>query len=105
MDTVLLKSFFKQDIVNLQTFGLWGTSLLSNPNRRVITYTLLCGYSPFRSENRDELIEETIRARVVFHERYWKDISQSAKDFILALLQADPAKRPTAKVISVGRQS
>jgi calcium/calmodulin-dependent protein kinase I len=41
----------------------------------VITYTLLCGYSPFRSEDRDELIEETVRARVVFHERYWKDIS------------------------------
>jgi calcium/calmodulin-dependent protein kinase I len=31
----------------------------------VITYTLLCGYSPFRSEDRDELIEETVRARVV----------------------------------------
>jgi len=63
----------------------------------VITYTLLCGYSPFRSEDRDELIEETVRARVVFHERYWKDISEEAKSFILSLLQADPAKRPTAK--------
>jgi hypothetical protein len=42
----------------------------------IITYTLLCGYSPFRSEERDELIEETIRAKIIFHERYWKDISE-----------------------------
>jgi len=63
----------------------------------VITYTLLCGYSPFRSEDRDELIEETVRARVIFHDRYWKDISKEAKDFIKSLLQADPTYRPTAK--------
>jgi calcium/calmodulin-dependent protein kinase I len=44
--------------------------------QRIITYTLLCGYSPFRSEDRDELIEETIRAKIVFHERYWRDISE-----------------------------
>jgi len=62
----------------------------------VITYTLLCGYSPFRSEDRDGLIEETVRARVVFHERYWKDISQDAKNFIKSLLQSDPTYRPTA---------
>jgi len=63
----------------------------------VITYTLLCGYSPFRSEDRDELIEETVRARVVFHERYWRDISKDAQEFILSLLQADPTYRPTAR--------
>lgn len=31
----------------------------------VITYALLCGYSDFRGQDRDELIEETIRGRVV----------------------------------------
>jgi hypothetical protein len=36
-----------------------------NADGSVITYTLLCGYSPFRAEDRDELIEETVRARVV----------------------------------------
>lgn len=59
----------------------------------VITYTLLCGYSPFRSENLQDLIDECSNATVVFHERYWKDVSQDAKDFILCLLRADPEER------------
>jgi calcium/calmodulin-dependent protein kinase I len=62
----------------------------------VITYTLLCGYSPFRSESLPDLIEETKHGRVVFHDRYWKDVSQEAKSFILSLLQPDPAKRSTS---------
>lgn len=59
----------------------------------VITYTLLCGYSPFRSENLPDLIEECTSARVVFHERYWKDVSEDAKDFIIGLLQPNPDDR------------
>ena len=62
----------------------------------VITYTLLCGYSPFRAEDRDELIAETIRADIIFHERYWQDVSEEAKQFILSLLTPSPEKRPTA---------
>jgi len=59
----------------------------------VITYTLLCGYSPFRSENLQDLIDECSSAQVVFHERYWKDVSDDAKDFILKLLQPKPEDR------------
>ncbi|ROW14737.1 hypothetical protein VPNG_03805 [Cytospora leucostoma] len=59
----------------------------------VITYTLLCGYSPFRSENLQDLIDECSNAQVVFHERYWKDVSDDAKDFILHLLQPNPDDR------------
>ncbi|THX39106.1 Ca2+/calmodulin-dependent protein kinase [Aureobasidium pullulans] len=62
----------------------------------VITYTLLCGYSPFRSENLTDLIEETKHGRVVFHERYWKDVSKEAKDFIMTLLVPKPEKRATS---------
>lgn len=62
----------------------------------VITYTLLCGYSPFRSENLQDLIEECSNARVIFHERYWKDVSDDAKDFIGHLLQPDPEDRSTS---------
>lgn len=63
----------------------------------VITYTILCGYSPFRAEDRDELIAETCRADVVFHDRYWNTVSQDAKVFILKLLNPKPDKRMTAK--------
>ncbi|KAJ5083977.1 Calcium/calmodulin-dependent/calcium-dependent protein kinase [Penicillium alfredii] len=63
----------------------------------VITYTLLCGYSPFRSENLTDLIEECRAGRIIFHERYWRDVSQDAKDFILTLLQPDPSQRVTSE--------
>ncbi|KAF2025213.1 Ca/Cm-dependent protein kinase A [Setomelanomma holmii] len=62
----------------------------------VITYTLLCGYSPFRSENLADLIEECKNGRVIFHERYWKEVSKEAKEFITLLLQPDPNKRPSS---------
>ncbi|GAB7341618.1 hypothetical protein MBLNU457_7818t1 [Dothideomycetes sp. NU457] len=62
----------------------------------VITYTLLCGYSPFRSENLADLIDETRHGRVIFHERYWKDVSKEAKDFIMTLLQPNPDDRATS---------
>ncbi|KAH7408351.1 Ca/Cm-dependent protein kinase A [Phaeosphaeria sp. MPI-PUGE-AT-0046c] len=62
----------------------------------VITYTLLCGYSPFRSENLADLIEECKNGRVIFHERYWKEVSKEAKEFITLLLTPDPNKRPSS---------
>lgn len=62
----------------------------------VITYTLLCGYSPFRSENIADLVEECRSGRIIFHERYWKDVSKDAKEFILTLLQPDPKKRASS---------
>lgn len=63
----------------------------------VITYTLLCGYSPFRSETLADLVDECRSGRIIFHERYWKDVSNDAKDFIRMLLQPDPKKRATSQ--------
>ncbi|KAK3906667.1 kinase-like domain-containing protein [Staphylotrichum tortipilum] len=63
----------------------------------VITYTLLCGYPPFRSENLSDLIDECSSCRVVYHARYWKDVSEDAKDFIGRLLQAKPEDRWTSE--------
>ncbi|KAL2124766.1 hypothetical protein VTJ04DRAFT_1131 [Mycothermus thermophilus] len=63
----------------------------------IITYTLLCGYPPFRSENLPDLIDECTACRVVFHERYWKDVSDDAKDFILKLLRPKPEDRWTSE--------
>lgn len=64
----------------------------------VITYTLLCGYSPFRSENLSDLVEECRNGQIIFHDRYWRDVSKDAKDFILTLLQPDPSQRATSEV-------
>lgn len=63
----------------------------------VITYTLLCGYSPFRSENVGDLVEECRTGKIIFHERYWKDVSKDAKAFIKSLLQVDPKARATSR--------
>ncbi|GAA5798227.1 hypothetical protein HPULCUR_003627 [Helicostylum pulchrum] len=62
----------------------------------VITYTLLCGYQPFQAEDQVELVDEITNARYDFHERYWRNISIEAKDFIRALLTLDDKKRLTA---------
>lgn len=64
----------------------------------VITYTLLCGYSPFRAENLADLIDECRCGHITFHERYWKDNSKDAKDLIRSLLNPDPNQRPTSAV-------
>ncbi|KAI0761678.1 kinase-like domain-containing protein [Trametes elegans] len=63
----------------------------------IITYVMLCGYSPFRSDDVKELIRETTEAKIEFHERYWGNVSAEAKDFVKSLLNPDPAKRPTAE--------
>lgn len=70
---------------------------LPNPTS-IITYVLLCGYSPFRSEDTKELIRETTEAKIEFHERYWKNVSVQAKQFIRDLLNPDPGLRPAAEV-------
>ncbi|KAF9473526.1 Pkinase-domain-containing protein [Pholiota conissans] len=62
----------------------------------IITYVLLCGYSPFRSEDTTVLIKETAAAKITFHDRYWKNVSVEAKNFIKILLNPDSSKRPSA---------
>ncbi|KAF8472259.1 Pkinase-domain-containing protein [Russula ochroleuca] len=63
----------------------------------IITYMLLCGYTPFRSDDMKELVRQTTEARINFHDRYWKNVSDEAKDFIRALLNPDPVHRLTAE--------
>jgi len=65
----------------------------------VITYVLLCGYAPFQNPDEEEMIEKTVHADVRFHEQYWKNVSQEAKDFIKTLLIVDPHKRPTIEEV------
>ena len=59
----------------------------------VILFILLCGYPPFYDENDAVLFELIMKGRFHFDERYWKDVSASAKDLIRNMLQVDPVKR------------
>ena len=36
---------------------------------------LLCGYTPFRSDDMKEFVRQTTEARINFHDRYWKNVS------------------------------
>lgn len=64
----------------------------------VVTYTVLCGYLPFRLETVDDFIEEVRHNDgVVFHADYWRNISKNARRFIIKALQYKPEHRATAQ--------
>ncbi|XP_060792780.1 serine/threonine-protein kinase DCLK2 [Neoarius graeffei] len=67
----------------------------------VITYILLCGFPPFRSERnqQEELFEQILRGRLEFPSPYWDNISVSAKDLIGKMLQVNVSSRYTAEEV------
>ncbi|TRY53609.1 hypothetical protein DNTS_033074, partial [Danionella cerebrum] len=64
----------------------------------VITYILLCGFPPFRSEKnqQEELFEQILLGKLEFPSPYWDSISSSAKDLISKMLQVNVGVRYTA---------
>ncbi|RKU39874.1 hypothetical protein DL546_001012 [Coniochaeta pulveracea] len=63
----------------------------------VITYFLLCGYTPFDRDSDFEEMQAILNADYSFQPiEYWRGVSDSAKDFIRRCLTIDPAKRMTA---------
>lgn len=68
----------------------------------VITYTLLCGYSPFVADTVENFLNECTAEDqpVKFQKPYWNGISEEAKKFIVRALTLNPHKRPTAKELS-----
>uniref|UniRef100_A0AAQ5ZKI0 Protein kinase domain-containing protein n=1 Tax=Amphiprion ocellaris TaxID=80972 RepID=A0AAQ5ZKI0_AMPOC len=65
----------------------------------VILYILLCGFPPFRSQDRDqeELFKLIKQAQLHFLSPYWDPISEEARCLVRALLQTDPTVRLTAE--------
>lgn len=63
----------------------------------IITYVLLCGYSPFRGDNVKTLVQENTAARIKFQAPYWNKISPQAKAFVSRLTTIDPNGRPSAE--------
>lgn len=63
----------------------------------VITYFLLCGYTPFDRDTDFEEMQAILNADYSFTPvDYWRGVSEGAKDFIQRCLTIDPAKRMTA---------
>ncbi|XP_061574493.1 serine/threonine-protein kinase DCLK2 isoform X2 [Cololabis saira] len=67
----------------------------------VITYILLCGFPPFRSENnrQEELFDQILLGRLDFPGPYWDNITDSAKELIGKMLQVNVDGRYTAQDI------
>ncbi|XP_028258918.1 serine/threonine-protein kinase DCLK2 isoform X5 [Parambassis ranga] len=65
----------------------------------VITYILLCGFPPFRSENnrQEELFDQILLGRLDFPGPYWDNITDSAKELIAKMLQVNVEARYTAQ--------
>ena len=55
----------------------------------VITYILLCGYPPFYGDSDTQIFESVKIGKFDFPSPEWDDISQSAKDFVMDLLQKE----------------
>ena len=63
----------------------------------VIVYILLGGYPPFIESNQRELFRKIRRGQFEFHEEYWSQVSDDAKNLIRQLLTVDAKKRYDAK--------
>ncbi|XP_059902258.1 serine/threonine-protein kinase DCLK2 isoform X2 [Gadus macrocephalus] len=65
----------------------------------VITYILLCGFPPFRSESnhQEDLFEQILEGRLEYPSPYWDLISHSVKELIAHLLRVDPEERYSAQ--------
>ncbi|KAM4050751.1 serine/threonine-protein kinase DCLK2 isoform 3-T3 [Anomaloglossus baeobatrachus] len=67
----------------------------------VITYILLCGFPPFRSENnlQEDLFDQILIGKLEFPSPYWDNITDSAKELISCMLQVNVEDRFTADQI------
>ncbi|XP_071359659.1 serine/threonine-protein kinase DCLK2 isoform X2 [Trachinotus anak] len=65
----------------------------------VITYILLCGFPPFRSESnlQEDLFDQILLGRLEFPSPYWDNITDSAKELIGKMLQVNVEARYTAQ--------
>uniref|UniRef100_A0A8C4HQT7 Serine/threonine-protein kinase DCLK2 n=1 Tax=Dicentrarchus labrax TaxID=13489 RepID=A0A8C4HQT7_DICLA len=65
----------------------------------VITYILLCGFPPFRSNMQEDLFDQILLGRLEFPSPYWDNITDSAKELIGQMLQVNVEARYTAQDI------
>jgi calcium/calmodulin-dependent protein kinase I len=64
----------------------------------VITYFLLCGYTPFDRDTQEEEARAIMRGDYKFEPAaYWANVSETARDFVKKCLTVDPSRRPNAE--------
>ncbi|OCF38315.1 CAMK/CAMK1 protein kinase [Kwoniella heveanensis CBS 569] len=64
----------------------------------VITYFLLCGYTPFDRDSQYEEMQAICNGDYKFEPaEYWSGVSDTARDFVRKCLTIDPTNRPTAQ--------
>lgn len=58
----------------------------------VITYFLLCGYTPFDRDTQEQEMQAIIRGDYAFEpQEYWSNVSETAKDFVRTCLTVGPS--------------
>jgi len=63
----------------------------------VITYFLLCGYTPFDRDSQQAEMEAIMAGDYKFEPvQYWEGVSETARSFVKTCLTIDPRNRPTA---------
>jgi len=89
-----LAYLFLEPVMNFRRYGVkvdvWAAG--------VITYILLCGYPPFRSEtnSQEELFDAILASELTFPREHWDHISDSARDLICGALTLDANQRLSA---------
>lgn len=66
----------------------------------VIMYVMLCGRPPFYAKDRTALFRKIRAGEVNFPDKYWKNVSEGAKDLIKKLLVKKPGKRATPEEVA-----
>lgn len=63
----------------------------------VIVFMLLAGHPPFHDPDQDILVDLILRGNCYFHEKQWRNVTETAKDFVKSLLRVQPDRRPNAE--------
>jgi serine/threonine protein kinase len=61
----------------------------------VITYILLCGFSPFGDDQIQNVFMNVMAAKYEFPSPEWDEVSEDAKNFIKRIFVIDPKERAT----------
>jgi calcium-dependent protein kinase len=54
---------------------------------------MICGYSPFRGDTYQKIMEENKNALLSFDRSVWKEVSKECKDLIRRMAEPDPQLR------------